>query len=50
MKFILYFQKTALHIAVEKNCANIVQLLLDHKDVDVNVKSIFINCNLIQFH
>lgn len=33
-------EKTALHIAVEKDQYKIISLLLDHKKVDVNIKSI----------
>ena len=32
--------KTALHIAVEKGNLEVVQLLLERKEIDVNVKAI----------
>lgn len=35
------FYKTALYIAVENRNEKIVKLLLSHKDIDVNIKSIF---------
>lgn len=37
---ISFFNKTALHIAVEKGDPEIVQNILMHEDVDVNAKSI----------
>ena len=44
MKFlILVFQKTPLHIAIEKSYPQIVQLLLQHYKIDVNIKSIETN-------
>ena len=51
MKFWIYFQKTPLHLAVEKENADIVRLLLSHPKIDVNTKSIKINyfLNIIQY-
>lgn len=42
MKFLFkFFFKTAIHIAVEKENIEMIQLLLDNSKVDVNLKSIF---------
>ena len=38
MKFILKVQKTALHIAVEKNNHNIIKLLLQHKNINIKAQ------------
>lgn len=38
MKFIFIFQKTALHIAVEKGNSKMVQLLLTRKGMDAQIK------------
>lgn len=38
MKFIFIFQKTALHIAVEKGNSKMVQLLLTRKGIDAQIK------------
>lgn len=38
MKFIFIFQKTALHIAVEKENSKMVQLLLTRKGIDAQIK------------
>lgn len=35
------FQKTALFIAVENQNLDIIKLLLDHPNIDVNIKSVF---------
>lgn len=40
MKFIYLFNKTPLHIAIEKMNLPIVQLLLSNPKIDVNIKSI----------
>lgn len=41
MKFILYyFNKTPIHIAVEKTNITIIKLLLSNKQLDINAKSI----------
>lgn len=37
-----FFHKAALHIAIEKGNSAIVQLLLNHKGIDVNNKSIIL--------
>ena len=37
IKFTYIFHKTALHIACEKNNAEIVQLLLENLSTDVNI-------------
>ena len=42
MKFNENIDKTALHIAVEKSNAEIVQLLLNRPEIDINFKSILI--------
>ena len=39
MKFILNFQRTALHIAVEIGSIIIVKKLLNHKKIDLNIKN-----------
>lgn len=44
MKFIIFLYKTALIIAVEKNNAEIVRLLLSNKDIDVNIQ-----CKIIKY-
>lgn len=36
----IFFNKTALHIAVELENIEIVKLLLKHKNIDVNINSI----------
>lgn len=36
MKFYLLFQKTALHVAVENENTEIVQLLLSCKNININ--------------
>ena len=44
MKFLFFeFYKAALHIAIEKGNLSIVQLLLSHKGIDVNNKSIILS-------
>lgn len=40
MFIVLFFHKTALHIAVENENAEIVKLLLNHPKIDVNIKKI----------
>ena len=40
MKFDFYFQKAALHIAIEEENVEIIQLLLSNKDIDVNLAQI----------
>lgn len=48
MKLYLFFYKTPLFVAVEKNNLKIIELLLKRQDIDVNQKSIE---NLIfQYH
>lgn len=39
--YFTYFNKTALHIAIEKGYVEIIQLLLQCKSIDINYKSIF---------
>lgn len=39
-EIIYIFNKAALHIAVEKGCIDIVNLLLQRHDIDVNAKLI----------
>lgn len=40
MKFIyILFNKTSLHIAVEKGNFQMVELLLTRKDIDINIKN-----------
>lgn len=36
------FYKAAIHVAIEKGNLSIVQLLLSHKGIDVNNKSIIL--------
>ena len=43
IKFKITFYKTALHIAVEKENFEIVQLLLSHDKIDINIQSISYN-------
>lgn len=38
--FYLFFKKTALYMAVEKNNIDIIKILLDDPRIDVNSKSI----------
>lgn len=40
MKFVFHFHKAALHIAVEEENIEIIQLLLSYKDIDVNLAQI----------
>lgn len=40
MKFLKKFHKTPLHIAIEKQNTEMFQLLLTHKEIDPNQKSI----------
>lgn len=40
MKYINNTQKSALHIAVEKDNIEIVKLLLKQPNIDVNIKTI----------
>lgn len=50
MKFIFfYFYKTALHIAVDKESKDIVQILLTYPEIDVNIKTIPPNPYLYSF-
>lgn len=44
ISFYFIFNKTALHIAVEKGNPEFVQLLLAHEELDVNSKLIFKTC------
>ena len=37
-----FLNRTALHIAVEKGNLEVVQLLLERKEIDVNIKEIFL--------
>ena len=39
----IYFNKSSLHIAIEKGNAEIVKILLDQQDIDVNITSILSN-------
>lgn len=39
--FKIQFHSAALHIAVDKGSAEIVQLLLDRSDLDINLLSVF---------
>lgn len=51
MKFIfLFFYSSPLHIAVKSNNCKIVELLLKHKGVDVNVLDHISHQNLMKFH
>lgn len=45
MKFLSFFQRNALHIAVQQGNLEITQLLLSYDGIDVNAKLVF----LIQF-
>lgn len=45
-----YFQKTALHIAVEKENVEIIQLLLSCGKIDVNIANKIFISNSIKFH
>lgn len=50
MVFLILFNKTLLHLAVEMNHINIVKLLLNHKDIDVNIRTVFgLSKNLMKF-
>ena len=42
IKFLLYYYKTALYIAVEKRNVEIVKLLLKHPKININLKSVLI--------
>lgn len=37
MKFLVFFDKTALHLAVEKENFDIINILLAQKTIDINV-------------
>lgn len=42
MKFLfIYFDKTALFLAIEKRNFEIINLLLDRNDIDLNAQGIF---------
>lgn len=41
MKFIICFNRTALHMAVERKNVEIIKLLLSRINIDINVKNIF---------
>lgn len=49
MKLWIYIQKTALHIAAEKENIETVKLLLSQPKIDINILSIFILKFSIQF-
>ena len=40
MKLIGIFQKTALHVAIEKGNIEIIRILLSNPKIDVNIKYI----------
>ena len=42
MKFWIYIERAALHIAVEKGNIQIIQLLMTSKRIDINIQSILI--------
>lgn len=44
MKLQFFFQKVALHCAVENENPDIIKLLLNAKDIDVNMKTVFHYC------
>ena len=46
MKLSIDIQKTALHIAIEKENIEIVKLLLSHPEIDINILCILIYMNL----
>lgn len=41
MKFLSYFHKTALNIAIDKQNTEIIKLLLACPTIDVNVETIY---------
>lgn len=44
MKFLIFFfNRTALHIAVDKENKDIVQILLAYPEIDVNIKTILVD-------
>lgn len=49
IQIIIFLNKTALYITVEKGYIELVKLLLSRKEIDVNSKTIF-NILLIKFH
>mgnify|MGYP002475902605 CR=1 FL=1 len=46
---ILVIYQTALHIAIENDNIEIVQLLLTNPQIDVNIKASISNCLLLKF-
>lgn len=44
-----YNEKTALHMAIEKNNLEIIHLLLSHPDIDINIRSV-LNCFSFLYH
>lgn len=52
MKFDYYIHTTALYLAVERNNADIVQILLDVPNIDANIKIIYIYdlCKIFVFN
>ena len=49
MKFSYVFNKTAIHIAIEKQNLEIIRLLLAQKGINVNIMSILKTKIIIQF-
>ena len=47
--YFLNSNRTALHAAIEKGNSKIVEILLNCKEVDVNIKSILIQFYLMSF-
>lgn len=39
MKFTSYFYETALHMAIKRNNIEIIQILLEHEKIDINIKN-----------
>ena len=49
--FLFFFNKTPMHLAVLKNNVDMVNLLLQRKDIDLNaVDEIFYFESVIEFH
>lgn len=44
-----YNEKTALHMAIEKDNLEIIHLLLSHTDIDINIRSV-LNCFSFLYH
>lgn len=49
LKFFMIFQKTAMNVAIENENIDIIKLILYNKNFDINIPSVLINLNFIEF-